>query len=205
MRIKTFALSALAATFMVGIGHAADAPAKPAVMSGASAKMLAQTCEGCHGTNGVSQGPASPSLAGMSVAYIKEAMAQFASGDTKSTVMGRIAKGYTPEEVEKMGSVFANQKMAMAKQSANSSLASNGKKLHKKYCEKCHSEEGTVAADDSGQLKGQWMPYLQYTLEDFKSGDRVMPKKMKKKFEALVKDEGDKGVEALINYYGSHK
>lgn len=200
MRIRTFALSALAATMMVGVSNAA-----PAVKSGASAHMLASTCEGCHGTNGVSEGPASPSLAGMSSAYIKEAMAQFTNGDTKSTIMGRIAKGYTEEEVEKMGNYFAAQKIAMASQKVDKKQAKKGKKLHKKYCEKCHSDQGTVADDDSGQLAGQWMPYLKYTMEDFHNGDRVMPKKMKKKMQKMVKKEGDSSVNALINYYGSLK
>ena len=33
------------------------------IAGGASGEMLGNTCAGCHGTNGVSNGPAAPSLA----------------------------------------------------------------------------------------------------------------------------------------------
>jgi cytochrome c553 len=34
-------------------------------MTGASGEMLANTCAGCHGTNGISTGPATPTISGM--------------------------------------------------------------------------------------------------------------------------------------------
>ena len=49
------------------------------------------------------------------------------------------------------------------------------------------------------------MPYLQYTMEDFMSGAREMPKKMKKKVEQLQAREGDEGFKALLNYYASQQ
>ncbi|OOY43476.1 hypothetical protein BOV91_03960 [Solemya velum gill symbiont] len=41
--------------------------------------MLADTCAGCHGTDGVSTGPAAPHLAGMSSVYLVDSMNQFKS------------------------------------------------------------------------------------------------------------------------------
>ncbi|MDJ0807184.1 MAG: cytochrome c4 [Gammaproteobacteria bacterium] len=178
---------------------------KKATMTGASADMLSNTCAGCHGTYGASAGPATPSLGGISSEYFQETMAGFASGDIKSTIMGRIAQGYSEEEIALMADYFSKQKYVPAKQSFDEALAKKGAKLHDKYCEKCHAEGGSSAEDDSGILAGQLIPYLRYTLADYKAGDREMTKKMKKKVNKLMQKEGDAGFEALFNYYASQQ
>lgn len=177
-------------------------------MAGPSAEALAYTCAGCHGTGGQSSGPASPTLAGMSKPVMVETMQGFKSGEIASTIMGRIAKGYTDEQFGLMGEYFAKQKFMEANQPSDAALAKKGAKLHDKYCEKCHSEGGTAAMaveDEVGILSGQWKPYLHYTMNDFISGKRPMPKKMKKKVEALTEKEGDAGLKALLEYYAGNK
>jgi len=216
MRYKLLAISTLAAAVMVGCttdqkmakkdpAPAPKAKAKPALMMGASAKMLAETCEGCHGTDGNSFGPAIPSIAGMSEDYLIESMEDYRNGDTKSTIMGRIVKGYTEEEVEMMAKFYAKQKFIPAAQSANMAMAKKGQALHEEFCEKCHSDGGKSVDDDSGLLAGQWIPYLEYSIQDYTNGDRSISKKMKKKLDAVIAKEGHAGVEALIQYYGSQK
>ena len=172
----------------------------------ASATDLANTCAGCHGVDGSSTGPAIPSLAEMSTEYFKEAMANYKDPEGRySTIMSRIAKGYTEEEVNLMADYFAKQKMVRSAQKFDAKQAKAGAKLHKKYCEKCHEDGGRSAEDDAGILAGQWMEYLHFTMDDFRSGKREMTKKMKKKVEKLEKDKGDKAFAELINYYGSQK
>ncbi len=171
----------------------------------ASAVMLSDTCSGCHGTDGASGGPATPSIAGISKDYFAEIMKGFASGDVPSTIMGRIAQGYTEEEIAAMAKHFSAMKFTPATQTADAGMADTGAKLHDKYCEKCHAEGGTSAEDDSGILKGQWSPYVHWTLADFMDGKRQAPKKMKKKLDKLVKKEGDAGVKALLEFYKSGK
>ncbi|NNJ92220.1 MAG: cytochrome c4 [Gammaproteobacteria bacterium] len=171
---------------------------------GPSAEALSYSCAGCHGTNGLSSGPASPTLAGMPKSVMIETMQGFKSGDIPATIMGRIAKGYTDAEIEKMGDFFAKQKFMSAQQSSDAMLAKKGAKLHDKYCEKCHSEGGSIemaVEDEVGVLAGQWKPYLHYSLNDFVSGKRPMPKKMKKKLETMHKKEGDAGIQALLEFY----
>lgn len=179
--------------------------ADPKLMTGASAVMLANTCAGCHGTNGASVGPATPIIAGLSKDYFVETMEGFKEGEIPSTIMGRIAKGYSEEEFKQMADYFGNKPFIYAKQTFDNSSADKGAKLHDKYCEKCHSEGGKSAEDDSGVLAGQWVPYLDWTLADVINGDREAPKKMKKALSRLVKKEGDKGVAALLDYYARHK
>jgi len=170
----------------------------------ASAEALSYTCAGCHGTNGASGGPATPSIAGMSSAYIVESMKDFKSGERVSTIMTRIAKGYDDDDYEKMGKFFSAQKRHTADQSYGK-MTKKGAKMADKYCEKCHTENGTVAEDDSGFLSGQWTPYLRYTLVDALDGSHDMGKKMMKKLNQAHKKEGDEGIEALLDFYASQK
>lgn len=199
--LKTTLLASLALVFS-NTAFAADKKAKPKTLTGASASMLSNTCAGCHGTNGQSMGPSIPTLAGMSSAYLVETMEGFKSGDIPSTIMGRLAKGYSSEDFALMGEFFAKQKYVEATgQKVDQAKAAKGAKLHDKYCEKCHSESGTIADDDSGFLKGQWKSYLAAQLMDFQNKDRKAPKKMAKKLKKLHKKHGPAGIEALIEYY----
>ncbi|WP_457673634.1 c-type cytochrome [Thiolapillus sp.] len=194
--------TALSAVLMAG-GLAMSAGA---MAETPSATMLAYTCAGCHGTNGNSNGPATPTLAGASKDYLIEVMEYYKTGERASTIMGRIAKGYTKEEIERIADFFSKQKFVPAKgQKFDPKLAKKGAKLHDKYCEKCHADGGTSSEDDAGILAGQWVPYLKYTLADMQAGKSHVPKKMKKKLKKLKKKAGDAGIEQLLNYYASRK
>ena len=199
-------LTSLVLSISTSAFAADDKKKKPAVMSGASAKMLANTCTGCHGFNGVSKGPATPSIAGLSVEYLTDMLKAYKSGETASTMMGRITKGYSDEELAQVAEVYAKKKFINATgQKFDKKLAKKGRKLHNKYCEKCHSEGGTTADDDASVLAGQWTPYLQATLADFRAGKREIPKKMKKRLKKLIQKEGEDGIKALLSYYASQQ
>ncbi len=174
----------------------------------ASASMLSNTCDGCHGRNGNSFGPASPSIAQMEKTAFVEAMQAFKSGDTYSTIMGRIAKGYTDKEIERMAGHFAARKFVPAKQEFDTGAAEKGARLHDKYCEKCHEDGGKPIAGEDAEyylLAGQWTPYLTNAIADFREGRRKMPKKMKKKLDKLIKKEGEKGLAAINAFYASQQ
>jgi len=191
--------------YAIAAGVVALAASAGAVAGGASAGMLADTCFGCHGTDGRSNGPAIPTIAGLSNDYFVETMAGYASGEIPSTIMGRIAKGYSEEEIAAMATFFSAKEFASATQKFDASLVKLGQKIHKKSCEKCHSEGGTEADDDAGRLGGQWSPYVRWTLEDFASGARKAPKKMAKKLKKAIKKHGDKGIHALVQFYASEQ
>ncbi|MEJ1296536.1 MAG: c-type cytochrome [Candidatus Sedimenticola sp. (ex Thyasira tokunagai)] len=204
MVYKTITTAILAAGLTLGATFAVSAADKPKLMMGASASMLANTCAGCHGTNGASQGPAAPSIAGMSAESMTEAMEGFASGDIPSTIMGRIAKGYDQAETKAMAEFYSKLPVYMAKQSFDAAQVKKGAKLHDKYCEKCHADGG-VNTEDGAALAGQWTTYLNWSLADFNAGKRDGGKKMKKKLKKLVAKEGSKGISALLNYYASQQ
>jgi sulfide dehydrogenase cytochrome subunit len=173
---------------------------------GASAKMLTETCYGCHGPNGNSVGPASPSIAAMDPVVFVDTMIAFAEGDTYSTIMGRIAKGYTEEEFERMGEYFNELEYTPAKQEFDQAMVEDGAKLHDKYCEKCHIEGGKPVPDEEDYyiLAGQWTPYLKYRMEDFVADRSEMPKKMRKKYEKMIEDKGEDSMAKLYAFYAAY-
>lgn len=177
---------------------------KPELLTGASTEMIVENCAGCHGLEGNSNGPAIPTIAGMSAAYIEDVMKTYASGERHGTIMNRIAKGYNDDEFKQMGEYFSKQKFIAAKmtpEEGHKDESAKGAKLHKKYCEKCHSDDGSNPEDDSGILKGQWTPYLEARLHDAKEGKSEMPKKMTKKLKKLHKKAGEKGLHAIMDFY----
>lgn len=187
---------------------AADPGPTPELISGARAQMLAGTCFGCHGTDGLSAGPATPIIAGINGEYFTEVMQGFQEGTVYSTVMGRIAKGYTEEEIKLLASYFSGKPYQAATQEFDPALAEKGAKLHHKFCEKCHSEGGKPIAgedEDYQLLAGQWTPYLHNTMSDIRAGRREIPKKMKSRLDDLLATAGDGGIQALFAYYASEK
>jgi len=204
MKTKFIVTTALGLGLAVSLSIGAQAD-EPKTMSGASAEMLSNTCAGCHGANGASNGPATPSIGGLSKEYFIEVMEGFKTAETPSTIMTRIAKGYSSEEIKAMAGYFAAKKFTKAKQKFDAAQVKKGKKLHDKYCEKCHAENGQLSEDDSGILAGQWTPYLSATMADYVDGKREMTKKMKKKVNKLMEKEGDAGLTALNHFYASVK
>jgi len=70
---------------------------------------LALSCAACHGTDGKSPGSI-PTLDGRSVKEMKEALTGFKNGTRQSTVMNRMAKAYTDQEIAALAEYFSKMK-----------------------------------------------------------------------------------------------
>lgn len=166
----------------------------------ATPAMLSNTCAGCHGTNGASVGPSMPTLAGQPAAYIEDSMKKFKSGERPSSIMGRLAKAYSDDDFKAMAEFFGDRKFLRHKQAVDAAKVTKGKQLHEENCKKCH-QEGGRESEDGGVIAGQWMEYLQITMNEFQAKKRPMPKKMAEKYEGLSKDDLD----ALTHFYASQQ
>ena len=69
----------------------------------------AASCSGCHPSSARVSSPV-PRLTGMDRAVIVKAMQDFRSGQRVGTVMDRIAKGFTDDEIQAIAAWFATQK-----------------------------------------------------------------------------------------------
>jgi sulfide dehydrogenase cytochrome subunit len=176
----------------------------PALAADPSAEANANTCAGCHGTNGSSVGPASPTIANVTKEYFVTVMKEYKEGKRKATIMDRIAKGYSDEEIKAMAAYFDAKTFTRFPQQVDAAAAGKGKDLHKKYCESCHEQEGRKS-DGIGVLAGQPKMYLQHAINDFFTGRRVMEKRKQQKMEQLKADQGEHGFALVAEYYASQK
>lgn len=165
-----------------------------------NAAMLANACAGCHGTFGASAGPSMPSLAGQSKQAIVQAMKNFKSGERPSTVMGRLAKGYTDADFAAMGNFFAAQKLHLTQQTLDQQRVVKGAALHNSKCKNCHPDNGKTNEDDTPPVASQWLPYLQMQMALYVEGKRKTTK-MSDVVKGLSADE----LESLMQFYASTK
>jgi sulfide dehydrogenase cytochrome subunit len=176
---------------------------------------LAQQCGVCHGKDGASAESEVPIIGGLPVDYMISNMSAYKakerpcpehkvpSGPKKgqTTDMCRIAKELTEADVKALAAHFSNKSFVSAKQTFDAGKAKRGKQVHERSCEKCHSEGGTEADEETGRLAGQWKSYLELSMKQFKNGERSMPKKMKPKIESLSASDAD----ALVHFYISQQ
>ncbi len=135
-------------------------------------KAMAESCAGCHGANGISQMPLTPSLAGQSDEFVQWQLVYFRSGTRKNEVMGPIAEALNNEEIRNLGAYFASLPPPKPQPAADA-LAQAGAKLARQHrCASCHADDyaGFRAA---ARLAGQREDVLLKALHDFKSGTRV--------------------------------
>ncbi|MFP4271410.1 MAG: c-type cytochrome [Halothiobacillaceae bacterium] len=90
---------ALAALALLGVSFQAQA-------ADASGATVGYTCMGCHGANGISKGSI-VSLAGRNAQVMTRQLLDFKNDQREGTVMNRIAKGYTDEELSAVAEFFA--------------------------------------------------------------------------------------------------
>lgn len=183
---------------------AAAAPGAAASAGIRSAAMLANTCAGCHGTSGHSAGETMPSLAGLDERYFYKTMQDFKSGARPSTIMGRLARGYTDNELKVLADFFSDQAWVSAKAEFDPKLAKEGQKIHQESCESCHEQGGAVnGSKDTPRIAGQWRSYLHNLLVDLHDIKRssTQPLKMRQRVQKLSQEE----IEALSHYYASQQ
>jgi sulfide dehydrogenase cytochrome subunit len=172
---------------------------------------LVALCDGCHGSAGVSQWTDMPTIAGISELVHADALfaykdgarpcetSEFRIGNTSrpATDMCAVTNHMTETQIQALASFYAAKPFVPAKQEFDATLAAQGAKVHKQACERCHSGDGRVPADDASILKGQWMGYLRQTFAEYAAGTREQPDNMKLTMDPLSDDD----VEALIHFY----
>ncbi len=178
--------------------------AVPAAWGGGvrSADMLAHTCAGCHGTGGASAGAAMPTIGGMEKIYLVNVLMDYKKGLRSSTIMGRIMRGYSEQEIAAIASWLADRPWVSTDRPVDGSLAHRGELIHQEFCETCHGDGGRGQDSKSPRLAGQWAPYIRYTLESCRA--KGLSCKTRQGAERVL-DLDDADIDALAHYYESQK
>lgn len=168
---------------------------------------LVQSCEHCHGKDGNSTTPDVPIIAGFSYEGFLNTMDVFREDDRiaiefhkpgdPEMVMNDIAKALSDEEVDSLARYFSQRPFKAAKQAVDSALAERGEIIHKKSCERCHSDNGKEPVEDAAILAGQWTPYLRRQFDNFSTGKRTVFRTMLRRVRKL----SDEDIEALLHFY----
>jgi len=93
----------------VAVGIATIVAWSPAVLAASEPPPGAASCSGCHTTGATTASPVAR-LYGRDAGEIMTAMAGFRDGSLPATVMGRIAKGFSDDELRAIAAWLAAQK-----------------------------------------------------------------------------------------------
>jgi len=199
-------------SIMGGLTLAGLLPLVPSARADVSS--MARECDQCHGADGVSSESDVPTIAGMSAFVLEDYLltyrdearpcpeTRYRDGDTDrpATNMCEIADQLAKDEITAISEFYAAKPFVAAAQEFDAGKASAGASIHRRDCEKCHTDNASNPDDDAGIMAGQWMPYLQQVFEDYSSGEREMvEEKMREKFDKLSAEQMDE----LIHFYGS--
>jgi cytochrome subunit of sulfide dehydrogenase len=191
---------------MAVLGALAFAAAPMALAAGV------ESCVGCHGQDGISTDGDTPTIAGASAFFIENQLFQFQGGDRPcvADLFGKVAGAAAADhcalvadlsegDIEGIAAHYAEQPFKAASQSVDAGQAEAGAAIYERSCARCHTGGGSDPADDAGILAGQWKPYLERALTDFREGRRDQPATMEREVKAL----SDADIQALAAYFAS--
>jgi cytochrome c553 len=73
----------------------------------AAGKAKSMTCSACHGSNGISQIPMYPNIAGQKEQYLVLQLKAFRDGERKNMVMGPMAAGLSDTDIDNIAAYYA--------------------------------------------------------------------------------------------------
>lgn len=172
-------------------------------------KELAQTCNACHGTSGISGMAGTPSLAGQLPTYLYKQLQDYANGNRQHAVMSGLAKTLSTQDAADLAAWFAS--LQPTHQPNVPPVYENADKLVKDGsndrilppCEVCHGGNGQGQKLDMPALGGQNAEYLTTTLKAFKDGSRHND--IYSRMRLIAKALTDQEIEELGFYYQNIK
>jgi cytochrome c553 len=194
-----------ALTFAIQLALFAAAPAESGPLDSAGAPK-ALVCSACHGFGGNSPGNTVPIIAGMSPAYFKKAIKDYAEGKRPSTEMEPYSKYVLQAGIDEIAAYFAEQKRIPTGIRADPKAVALGKKLAAQ-CTVCHNPRGEGNPEKGvAVLRGQPPGYLQAQLITWKEDKRKLDDNaldgLKKK---LLSRFNDAEIAGLAAYFSSLK
>lgn len=178
--LKFAALIAVAATFTA-----------PALLA-QDAATLSASCVACHGSNGKSNNPLWPNLAGQQNKYLAEQLRQFRDGRRQDSTMNDIAKSLDDQQIDTLADFFA----AMPKQQSASSETNELGAHVRGRCISCHGWQGTPVNAEWPVLTGQQAAYTAKQLRAFRDGSRPSPE-----MSVIANELNDEQIDAVAVYY----
>jgi cytochrome c553 len=182
------------------------AAANPAQGDPAKAQQIVtRICAACHGTDGNSELPANPNLAGQYSDYLTNQLLSFKSGGRKNAVMGAIVANLTPDDMKNLGAYFGDKKPKLGS-AKDRELVALGQKIYRggnaatavPACASCHTPDGAGIPSQFPRLAGQHAEYILAQLKAFRSGERADDNS--KMMRAIAVKLSDQEIRAVAEY-----
>lgn len=187
---------------MTIISSDALAQRRRAAAAAQSGEMLSQSCFACHGSKGASVATPMPTIGGQSEIYLKNNLQAYKDATRPATIMTRLMKGYSDEEIVAIAKYLAAQPYVRAEQTVDTAKVEAGQKAYQRVCKDCHLRGGREPSEPEYPIvAGQWLSYLQRSLAEITSGKRIVDEKFIASLEKLSKDELD----AVLHYFAAQR
>ena len=174
----------------------------------AKGKELAQSCAGCHGEQGISAMPETPSLAGQLATYTYKQLRDYAKDQRNNPIMTATAQGLSEQDAADLAAWFSTLKPASGSGNRSSAKAEkmveqgDGKRIIPP-CFVCHGANGQGEKMDIPALAGQREDYLVKTLLEYKTGQRHND--VYSRMRLIAKQLSETEIKELGQYYQQQK
>jgi cytochrome c553 len=182
----------------IALYYALQKPARaqtPAQGDQSAGKAGATACAGCHGDNGVSANPATPSVAGQDAQYLAAALRAYKDGSRSDATMKGLAAALDDNAMKNLAAFYASQQPQPPKVQKPLTTVEWTQR-----CDRCHGINGNSTDPRLPALAAQRVDYLEKVLHAYRTGAR------KSTAMAAMSDvltEAD--VENLAAYYARQK
>lgn len=141
---------------------------------------LAQTCAGCHGTDGNSTSSENPKLAGQNQRYFIEQLEAYQSGERVNAVMQGFAADLSEQDIRDLAAFYAIQEPEGGE--ADPDLVELGERIYRAgiessevmSCMGCHGPDGSGNAPAGfPRVAGQHAEYTIAQLQAYRAGYRA--------------------------------
>jgi cytochrome c553 len=166
-----------------------------AVGDATAGQALAAACTACHGAQGVSGNPTTPSLAGQDSQYLAAALHGYKDGARGDATMKGMAAALDDTAIKNLAAYYASLQP----------LPPNVRKplttpQWAERCDRCHGVNGNSTDPRLPALAAQRVDYLQHVLDAYRTGTRRSPE-----MAAMSDALSDNDVKNLAAYYARQK
>ena len=161
----------------------------------AAGKAAAASCGGCHGEQGVSASPATPSLAGQDAQYTAAALQAYKSGSRADEAMRGIVATLDDKAMKNLAAYYAAQEPKAP--NVRKPLTTEE---WTQRCDRCHGLNGNSTDPRLPMLASQRVDYLRKVLHDYRTGARKSPQ-----MAAMADVLTEQDIEALAAHYARQK
>ena len=157
-------------TMVIGALSAMVAPMQGRAADVEVGRRKAEVCAPCHGENGNSTTPTTPSLAGQQPLYLYYQLIQFREERRKDPQMSPFAANLSDADMQDVAAYFAAQKPVVSQSgepdAQKVAAGKSASEVH--HCASCHAP-GLVGQEHIPRLSGQQYAYLLKQLRGFKA------------------------------------